>query len=115
VRYKNCIRPPPYVFCGYNCKQDYKDTYGEYKRLIEWNPHPESPEKEWMNIVLCDMMKGFKCYVCGGGILCRKYWIRERIPGDHCGEWDEYYPTCSEICLEEYHTPQDSSLSYVFK
>jgi len=89
--------------------------YGEYKRRIHWNQPVESPEKEKMNDVLREMQKHTKCRVCGGGILVQKYWITERIPGDYCGSWDENYPTCSMLCWEEFHTPQDSTMSYVLK
>ena len=110
-----CNRPPPYVFCGYECKENYKEMYGEFKRLIAWDQPVDSQEKECMNNVLREMQKYTKCRVCGGGILCRNYWITERIPGDHCGSWDEDYPTCSILCWEEFHTPNDASMSYVFK
>jgi len=108
---ERCIRPPPYVFCRYECKENYKNIYGEYKRLIHWNQNAESQEKKKMNHVLRELQENTKCRVCGGGILCEKFWITEKIPGDYCGAWDETYPTCSMLCWEKFYTPNDASLT----
>ena len=117
-RYTWCIRPPPYIFCGYECKENYREAYGDYKKTIVWNRNQleESKEKETMNIVMREIQRSFQgCYVCGGGVLCCKNWVRLRVPGDHCGTWNKEYPICSIDCWEEYRTPHDSRGPYLLK
>jgi hypothetical protein len=110
-RYNQCIRPPPHVFCGYECKENYREQYGEYKRTIGWGVAQENPEKELMNTVLRQMQESFKCFVCDGGILCCKFWVFEAY--DVTRDFGDYHPACSENCYKKYYGMEEEE--YILK
>jgi hypothetical protein len=106
-KYTQCIRPPPFVFCDYVCKDNYRNMYGEYKRRIEWDQPYDSEEKKRMNNVLREMQEQTKCGECGGGILCCKNWVTLHTPGDN---WDEVLPVCSSQCYKKFYKIEEPFL-----